>query len=252
MAEPTSTETRTGANAQAEQSTVPDVLIPWILLILAVLAAIGAVLRLLSGEKTVLERVNTDTLVFLAVAGALLLMRNVKSLAFGNYKVEFAEVRKLVNEAKTAAEDAKGLAVGVGKSAPVVASDAGLADALTVATDDPHKNRFSGKSFDASTFRVLQAEVTRIENVPDLFEVHLEVASTRPTTHPLTGVVQFFLHPTFTNSEPIVHVGPGGVAELNLKAWGAFTVGALTDGGNTRLELDLAGLETAPPEFRAR
>jgi hypothetical protein len=86
----------------------------------------------------------------------------------------------------------------------------------------------------------------------DLYSIRLTVSSLQQQTNPLTGVVQFFLHPTFNNDKPIVTVGPYGVAELNLKAWGAFTVGALADDGQTRLELDLSTLDTAPVQFRNR
>lgn len=53
----------------------------------------------------------------------------------------------------------------------------------------------------------------------------------------LQGTVRFFMHPTFPNVHPVVTVGPSGVAELILGAWGAFTVGAVTDVGQTKLEL---------------
>ena len=65
------------------------------------------------------------------------------------------------------------------------------------------------------------------------------------------GSVQFFLHDTFANSKPVVAVGPNGVAELTLDAWGAFTVGAIADFGLTRLELDLAELDEAPSSFKS-
>jgi hypothetical protein len=50
----------------------------------------------------------------------------------------------------------------------------------------------------------------------------------------------------------VVSVSPAGVAELSIDAWGAFTVGAVADGGLTRLELDLAEHPDFPAEFRAR
>jgi hypothetical protein len=176
----------------------------------------------------------------------------VKSLAFGDYKVEFEQVRKLAADAKTAAEDAKTAAVGEGKLGSAPHPRLVTAVEAAASTDDPHKHQFTGKSFDANRYRVLQAEVSPINDTPGLFRVHLEVLSTRPKTHPLTGAVQFFLHPTFTNPRPMVRPGPNGVAELNLTAWGAFTVGVQADGGLTKLELDLAELETAAPAFRNR
>jgi hypothetical protein len=100
--------------------------------------------------------------------------------------------------------------------------------------------------------RKLDAEVKWASRGTNLFSVRLRVYSTKPEEDPLPGTVQFFLHPTFKNDQPVVKVGPSGVAELLLTAWGAFTVGALTDDGKTKLELDLAELESAPEEFRNR
>ncbi len=68
---------------------------------------------------------------------------------------------------------------------------------------------------------------------------------------PLTAPVRFFLHNTF-NPDKVVVVPKQGRAELSLCVWGAFTVGAITDGGQTKLELDLAKLPGAPAKFRER
>ncbi|HYR27029.1 MAG TPA: pYEATS domain-containing protein, partial [Thermoanaerobaculia bacterium] len=95
------------------------------------------------------------------------------------------------------------------------------------------------------------ATVTRIQGAEDYFRIALTVRSTNPAD-PLRDAVQFFLHPTFRNPRPIVNVGPNGMAELHLTAWGAFTVGAITDNGKTKLELDLSELASAPEEFKNR
>jgi hypothetical protein len=83
------------------------------------------------------------------------------------------------------------------------------------------------------------------------YRVYLKLRSLDAEADPLKGSVQFFLHDTFTNSKPVVAVGPNGVAELVLDAWGAFTVGAIADSGLTRLELDLAELDDAPGSFKS-
>ena len=43
-----------------------------------------------------------------------------------------------------------------------------------------------------------------------------------------------------------------GVAELKTKAWGAFTVGAVADGGLTTLELDLKRYSGSFEPFNSR
>jgi hypothetical protein len=115
---------------------------------------------------------------------------------------------------------------------------------------DPWKGVFGGQSINND--RQIQAEVKLIPGSAGLFAIRLVVSSLHPQSNPLIGAVQFFLHPTFKNDQPVITVGPTGIAELNTKAWGAFTVGALADDGQTKLELDLAQLATAPPEFRSR
>lgn len=222
-----------------------------LLMVFAVLACVGAILRIVNADLS--ARIDETTLMYLGVAGALLLLRDVKSLAFGDYRVEF---ERKIDELETKVENAQALAIGSGSSKRITESPA-LADAGDAGRfapsrgpvdDDPWKGVFGGRRTNGT--RELDADVTPI-GVPGLFRVRLRVRSTSPDRDPLRGVVQFFLHPTFTNDRPIVSVSPGGVAELTLTSYGAFTVGALADDGRTKLELDLAELESAPAEFRA-
>jgi hypothetical protein len=79
--------------------------------------------------------------------------------------------------------------------------------------------------------------------------VRLTVRSTSPTS-PLSGVVTFYLHDSF--SQPIQQVQVnGGQAELTVSSWGAFTVGAVANGEQT-MELDLSTLPEAPADWKAR
>jgi hypothetical protein len=65
---------------------------PWFLLVLATLAGLGAVLRIcFAGDAHLLGTLDRTTLLYLGVAGALLLLRQLKSLSFGDYKVEMLE-----------------------------------------------------------------------------------------------------------------------------------------------------------------
>lgn len=120
---------------------------------------------------------------------------------------------------------------------------ADLTDAL-----DPNKGSFGGKA--ALNGRLLRATVEPTAAYQHLYRVTLTATSTDPA-RPLTGVVEFHLHPTFRQQlvrQPVVN----GCATLVLIAYGAFTVGALADDGGTKLELDLAELDSAPLEFRLR
>jgi hypothetical protein len=220
-----------------------------LLILFAIIACAGAVTRMLAVDADILKRLDGTTLLYLGVAGALLLLREVKTLAFGDYKVEFERVRELAEEAKTTAENAQAAALGGGREPVTAGTEEMRATALEANASDPWKGRFGGSPVNGS--RRLEADVAHIPGAEDYFRITLRVRS-EDSGDPLRGAVQFFLHPTFRNDRPIVKVGPSGTAELHVTAWGAFTVGALADAGRTPLELDLSELESAPPEFRTR
>jgi hypothetical protein len=109
--------------------------------------------------------------------------------------------------------------------------------------DDPQRGRWGGRN--QRDGRKLSATVRAVSR--SWYAINLTVTST--TREPLTGKVKFHLHSTF---DPNVETVPvvDGQATLTLHAYGAFTVGAETDGGRTRLELDLSTLSQAPKAFR--
>ncbi len=114
-----------------------------------------------------------------------------------------------------------------------------------VESTDPQKGRWGGEA--DRNGRQLIADVHEL--TPGWFEIALEVRGT--TNTPLTGDVEFHLHPTFPREVVKVQVRDGA-AELRVQAYGAFTVGAVADDGETTLELDLAQDERFPQLFRDR
>jgi hypothetical protein len=110
--------------------------------------------------------------------------------------------------------------------------------------DDPQKGRWGGRSRIAG--RTLSATVTAAGE--GWFNVHLLVKGT--ASSPLRNDVTFHLHPTFSGPKTVTPTR--NQAKLMLGAYGAFTVGVETDGGETRLELDLAKLRQAPKLFKER
>lgn len=236
----------------------------------AALAFTGAALRVFC--PAFLNRVDSSTLLYLGVAGAFILAREIKSLSIGDYKVEFERTRKVAEQANINAEDAKRVAndaqtncigdsggkhsLPAPKSGSAVkerkpeAAPSVLSFGITPGTesDDPWNGAFGKTS--KSNGRELRATVTDKKGIPDWYTINLSVIST-DAAKPLSGRVQFFLHPTFKNDRPRVTVGANGRAELELTAWGAFTVGVLTEDG-VKLELDLAQLQSAPETFRGR
>jgi len=193
--------------------------------------------------------IDEKTLLYLGVAGGLLLLKDVKSLAYGDLKLEFDQK---IEQVRVAAENAQAAATGHGGKLEHERSQSEavkLLDKISPGSvpDDPWKGVF-GKSENGS--RKLEAKVIQGANA-GCYRVYLRLRSLNPEANPLKGSVQFFLHDTFANSKPVVAVGPNGIAELTLDAWGAFTVGAIADSGLTRLELDLAEIEESPSSFKS-
>jgi hypothetical protein len=114
--------------------------------------------------------------------------------------------------------------------------------------DDPQKGRFGGQS--QANGKKLQAEVSS-SVLPAFYSVQLSVITISGT--PLTGDVIFFLHNSFSKIVRIV-TAQNGIAKLDsLLAYGAFTIGVVTDYGKTLLELDLSDPDLGfPKEFRVQ
>jgi hypothetical protein len=166
---------------------------------------------------------------------------------------ELDSLKAGVEEVNLKLKDAQANALGIGKGDSEQVKKTLLEGANGIEpndSEDPWKGRFGGKS--VRNDRELVAQVTPIARRTGVYSIRLIVRSLRPDINPLKGAVQFFLHPTFNDPTPVVTAGPSGVAELNIKAWGAFTIGAVADNGDTKLELDLSELESAPVEFRNR
>jgi transcription initiation factor IIF auxiliary subunit len=146
-----------------------------------------------------------------------------------------------INEVKISSEISQSLnTFGAGGKSDNVIEEY-KAKTLSEADDqsDPQKGKWGGNSNDDSTHRKLSARIEEITNNNYFRRVILRVESTDPANFPLTDSVTFHLHPTF--AKPLIEVKPfENVAEITLVAWGAFTVGAETDNGASRLELDLA------------
>lgn len=143
--------------------------------------------------------------------------------------------------------------LGLGVATPTPAAPM-LAAPMPVAKSpakmaDPHKGDFGGRS--EANDRRLGASVSTAPDRVGWFSITLTVEST-DTTKPLAGSVTFLIHPSFRKPQRNVTVAPDGKATLRLLSYGAFTVGAMADGGVTRLELDLSELPSVPAEFKTR
>ena len=99
----------------------------------------------------------------------------------------------------------------------------------------------------ANSTRALTAEVTPDSDDPDWYRVRITLAPVGSGA-PIVGRVYFLIHHTFPKNK-VPAVASNGTATLERYAYGAFTVVALADGGNTKLKLDLAQLPNLPKEF---
>jgi hypothetical protein len=114
--------------------------------------------------------------------------------------------------------------------------------------DDPQKGKWGG--INERNERRISGEVVPSKTA-GLYKVTIKVESTNKDI-PLKGLVKFHLHDSFHNPDPIISV-EDGLAVLRLsKVFGAFTVGAEADNGQTILELDLAELKDAPKYFKEK
>ncbi len=121
----------------------------------------------------------------------------------------------------------------------------------SVVNDDPQKNQWGGQSINNEY--ELTASVTAVDSDNDLFRVLLRVQYTGSAPVQANDSVMFHLPDTFV---PSVRTVPfqDRKATLELLAWGAFTVGAVT-ANQMPLELDLSDPElvpNAPQAFRER
>ncbi len=75
-----------------DESRPIDIVTRWGLVFLAVIAAIGALLRIINPPQlNVVQGLDQTTLLYLVVAGALLLLRQIKSFSLGQLKLEMIE-----------------------------------------------------------------------------------------------------------------------------------------------------------------
>lgn len=116
--------------------------------------------------------------------------------------------------------------------------------AASLDPEDPQKGRWGGEA--VRNGRELSAKVRSLGD--GWYDLTLTVKSQRGSK-PLEGPVKFYLHPTFPRPE-MTATASDGSASISVTTWGAFTVGAAADGGDTLLELDLTRVKQLPEEFR--
>jgi hypothetical protein len=235
----------------------------WNALFRVICVALAIVFLLVARERmigvgSVKEKYSTDTLVWFLAAATMILLPRIKSFSFGGYSAEFHELKEEVKQARELAMAANDMGQGIPenplnpetplKTPEDMLTDAGIHPDTDPIKNDPWQGRFAGQA--KSNGRHLSAKVEEIAGEKDWFLVRLLVQATLYGKS-LDAPVYFYLHSSFPKSRLVV-MPQQSRAEIRLRAWGAFTVGVLTDDGATRLELDLAADPAFPPLFRSR
>lgn len=270
---------------ETSQQKAPSLPPPTLLVLVVLLATIGTI-KAFQSLRT--DKTGSNALYFLGAAALVLVidrLKGVEQTKEGGWRVEFyaaikEEVKKGINSevkpqlkeignlaasaaaAPSATVPAPGVAGPVPPSpalwrsnTPISPPTAGLRQETEVAAglppptvaDDPQKGRFGGKA--RSHGRCLTAFLDEAPPNARFYQVHLEVSRFDASTPALEGSVEFYLHDTIKPTVQRVAV-QDGVARLSLLSFGAFTVGAIADGGATLLELDLAEDPRFPENFR--
>ena len=206
------------------------------------------------GTATIAEEGFVAVLVVFSTIGGFLFAYIWTRLNYGAMAAH-ADVNVLrligASESKSMAD----LGVGGKTTTARVAMASGLpeggsarAELNELASTDPNKGKFGDSP--VGNGRALRATIEPAETKAGMYRVTLWVTNVAGAP-PIEGNVTFVLHPTFKQREVSIPV-TNGTATLVVIAWGAFTVGATTDNGRTRLELDLAEHPEAPTDFRSR
>lgn len=229
-----------------------------------------AIVRMFVGDCD--GRFNLTTLAFLGLACILFALPHIEQIGFGDWLIklrkEMEDVREIAEQGRQSAAEAGRTAEEVARSAapkpnvlpsdkeglkfiePALMNDFSALQTIDVqpgsTLNDPWKGVFGGSAI--GNGRELSATVKRVSANSPIYTIHLEVEGT-DAAEPITGLVRFFLHPSFANPNPQVRV-ENGKAQLDLLATGSFTVGVLADGGRTRLELDLSEIPGVDGYFK--
>jgi hypothetical protein len=216
-----------------------------------------------NAETNAEVNVETNAEVNILVFGAFCLLASISSKAFiqtlsNRVLREAQEAKKLAEQTKNesrqtarVAEAARDVAsYGIQEKPEGGQTDEGRFPTIQPGEvdNDPWAGQFGGSPISGS--RELSAEIELVPGRPDWCTVMLMVRSI-DQKDPLTGPVQFYLHPTFMHYKPIVKTH-NGVATITVFSEGAFVVGALTDDGKYLLELNLAEHPMAREPWRSR
>lgn len=162
-------------------------------------------------------------------------------------KKKLLEAQNRVNLAEAEKEMAGSMHIAKSRSLFSIAETKPVIGKITV-PNDPQKNRFGGEREVKN--RRLSATVEP-SDIPGFYDVAVWVEALNGEQ--LESPVIFYLHDSFSNPVRTVEKNEftDGKAGVLLKAWGAFTVGAVCENGTVLLEYDLSADKQFPEAFRS-
>lgn len=114
--------------------------------------------------------------------------------------------------------------------------------------DDGQKGRWGGS--DSSGGYKLEAAFKKNDaSADEAFQVILTVRSV-DATKPLEGMVYFFLHDSFYKEYIKTAKADNNQASVDFPSFEAFTVGAVCNGGDIKLELDMNTVANCPEDYK--
>lgn len=193
------------------------------------------------------ERVDDTVAVLLGIAILALIAPRITRFKGWGLEIE-ARLEARVDQVERAVQNLE-KDVGPGsRSATPQVPPGGLVAAPTPADpNDPNKGQFGGSP--EANGRRLSARIEQAAGPKSSrCRVYIKVEST-DSERPLKDPVRFYLHPSFGAWSTYVVDPIRGTAKDEILSYGAFTIGVEADGGQTRLELDLAEVDGGTPRF---
>jgi hypothetical protein len=193
------------------------------------------------------DQIDDKTAMFLALAVVALVIQQISE--FSGFGIQFKKLQTDVKDVQAAVSSIEKVAPPGGvlraSSAPIAAA-AYSPESGDIYWSDPNRNKFGGKPEQngyrlSATIRPIAPETSRA------CRVNFKIESTQ-SGRLLVGDVKIFLHPTFKRPVYVID-SKNGVAEDAITSWGVFTIGAVVEADNTRLELNLGDVDGGTDAF---
>jgi len=199
-------------------------------------------------------RIDEKTATFLAIALAALMLPRMVRFKIGSVEVDLANVNEQLKLVQAELDNAQKdfgpgskQAIRQVLAAPIPPPHSQQKNKRAVDPEDPNKGQF-GETPESNGRKLWAVIKSDSGSESRRCRVVIRVEST-DSARPLSGVVSIHLHPTFGGGAIREIPVKGGVAHEEFVSYGAFTIGARADEGQTSLELDLVDVPGGTHKF---